>query len=322
MTKKWSDRFDKGLNPFIEKFNASIEFDICLLEEDLDGSIAHARMLGIQGIITKEEATKLENGLQQIRKEAEDGFFQPTIADEDVHFAVEKRLIDLIGPIGKKLHTGRSRNDQVGTDLRLWLRKRIDEIDIYLERLQVSLFLAAEQNLYTLIPGYTHLQRAQPLSLAHHLLAYVEMAQRDRNRLKDVRKRVNISPLGAAALAGTPISIDREITSSELQFQDIYSNSLDAVSDRDFAVEFLGASALIMAHLSRLSEEVILWASEEFAFIELTDRCATGSSLMPQKKNPDVPAKAAAPSGEIFTRFLTSFNLFLSLCAISTYANK
>ena len=289
MTKTWSDRFDKGLNPFIEKFNASIEFDICLLEEDLDGSIAHARMLGSQGIITKEEALKLENGLQQIRKEAADGVFQPVISDEDVHFAVEKKLIDLIGPIGKKLHTGRSRNDQVGTDLRLWLRKRIDEIDMDLERLQVSLFLLAEQNLYTLIPGYTHLQRAQPLSLAHHLLAYIEMAQRDRNRLKDVRKRVNISPLGAAALAGTSISIDREITSSELDFQGIYSNSLDAVSDRDFAVEFLGASALIMAHLSRLSEEVILWASEEFAFIKLTDRCATGSSLMPQKKNPDVP---------------------------------
>ena len=300
MTKTWSDRFDKGLNPFIEKFNASIEFDICLLEEDLDGSIAHARMLGSQGIISKEEAIQLENGLQQIRKEAADGFFKPLISDEDVHFAVEKKLIDLIGPIGKKLHTGRSRNDQVGTDLRLWLRKRIDEIDIYLERLQVSLFLLAEQNLHTLIPGYTHLQRAQPLSLAHHLLAYVEMAQRDRNRLKDVRKRVNISPLGAAALAGTSISINRQITASELNFQEIYSNSLDAVSDRDFVVEFLGASSLIMAHLSRLSEEVILWATEEFAFIKLTDRCATGSSLMPQKKNPDVPELVRGKSGRVF----------------------
>jgi len=300
LTKTWSDRFDKGLNPFIEKFNASIEFDIRLLEEDLDGSIAHARMLGIQGIITKEEANKLEDGLQQIRKDAAEGLFKPVIADEDVHFAVEKKLIDLIGPIGKKLHTGRSRNDQVGTDLRLWLRKRIDEIDIHLKRLQVSLFLLAEQNLHTLIPGYTHLQRAQPLSLAHHLLAYVEMVQRDRNRLKDVRKRVNISPLGAAALAGTSISIDRQITSSELDFQDIYSNSLDAVSDRDFVVEFLGASALIMAHLSRLSEEVVLWASEEFAFIKLTDRCATGSSLMPQKKNPDVPELVRGKSGRVF----------------------
>ena len=300
MTKTWSDRFDKGLNPFIEKFNASIEFDICLLEEDLDGSIAHARMLGIQGIITKEEANKLEYGLQQIRKEAADGIFKPDVANEDVHFAVEKKLIELIGPIGKKLHTGRSRNDQVGTDLRLWLRKRIDEIDMDLERFQVSLFLLAEQNLYTLIPGYTHLQRAQPLSLAHHLLAYVEMAQRDRNRLKDVRKRVNISPLGAAALAGTSIAIDRNITSSELQFQDIYTNSLDAVSDRDFVVEFLGATSLIMAHLSRLSEEVILWATEEFGFIKLTDRCATGSSLMPQKKNPDVPELVRGKSGRVF----------------------
>ena len=300
LSKTWSERFDKGLNPFIEKFNASIEFDICLLEEDLDGSIAHARMLGIQGIITKEEALRLENGLQQIRKEASDGLFQPVISDEDVHFAVEKKLIDLIGPVGKKLHTGRSRNDQVGTDLRLWLRKRIDEIDMDLVRLQKSLFLLAEENLYTLIPGYTHLQRAQPLSLAHHLLAYIEMAQRDRNRLKDVRKRVNISPLGAAALAGTSISISRKITSSELHFQGIYSNSLDAVSDRDFVVEFLGASSLIMAHLSRLSEEVILWASEEFAFIKLTDRCATGSSLMPQKKNPDVPELVRGKSGRVF----------------------
>ena len=300
MTKTWSDRFDKGLNPFIEKFNASIEFDICLLEEDLDGSIAHARMLGIQGIITKDEAQKLEDGLEQIRKDSSNGLFQPVIADEDVHFAVEKKLIDLIGPIGKKLHTGRSRNDQVGTDIRLWIRKRIDEIDLDLERFQKALFLLAENNIHTLIPGYTHLQRAQPLSLAHHLLAYIEMAKRDRDRLKDVRKRVNISPLGAAALAGTSIDINRKITSSELHFQDIYSNSLDAVSDRDFVVEFLGASALIMAHLSRLSEEVILWASEEFAFIELTDRCATGSSLMPQKKNPDVPELVRGKSGRVF----------------------
>ena len=300
MGKTWSDRFDKGLHPFIEKFNASIEFDFCLIEEDLDGSIAHARMLGIQGIITNEEAIKLESGLEQIRKEVSVGLFKPDISDEDIHFAVEKKLIELIGPIGKKLHTGRSRNDQVGTDLRLWLRKRIDELDIALERFQISLFLLAEDNLHTLIPGYTHLQRAQPLSLAHHLLAYVEMAQRDRLRLKDVRKRVNISPLGAAALAGTSIAINRNITSTDLEFEDIYSNSLDAVSDRDFVVEFLGASSLIMAHLSRLSEEVVLWASEEFAFIKLTDRCATGSSLMPQKKNPDVPELVRGKSGRVF----------------------
>ncbi len=300
MGKIWSDRFDKGLHPFIEKFNASIEFDICLLEEDLDGSIAHARMLGLQGIITSQEATTLENGLQQIRQDAAEGNFKPDISNEDIHFAVEKKLIELLGPVGKKLHTGRSRNDQVGTDLRLWLRKRIDEIDLELERFQVSLFLSAEQNLHTLIPGYTHLQRAQPLSLAHHLLAYIEMADRDRKRLKDVRKRVNISPLGAAALAGTSIPIDREMTAKDLSFQDSYANSLDAVSDRDFVVEFLSASSLIMAHLSRLSEEVILWSSEEFAFIKLTDRCATGSSLMPQKKNPDVPELVRGKSGRVF----------------------
>lgn len=300
MGKTWSDRFEKGLHPFIEQFNASIGFDICLLEEDLDGSIAHAKMLGIQGIISEEEASQLEKSLEQIRLEASEGSFKPDISDEDIHFAVERKLIEMIGPVGKKLHTGRSRNDQVGTDLRLWLRKRIDQIDQDLERFQRSLFLIAEQNLYTLIPGYTHLQRAQPVSLAHHLLAYIEMAQRDRNRLKDVRKRVNISPLGAAALAGTSLPINRKITATKLNFEDIYMNSLDAVSDRDFVVEFICASSLIMTHLSRISEEIILWASEEFAFIKLTDRCATGSSIMPQKKNPDVPELVRGKSGRVF----------------------
>ncbi len=300
MVKTWSDRFDQGLHPFIEQFNASIGFDICLLEEDLDGSIAHAKMLGIQGIISEEEALQLEKSLKQIKLEASEGLFRPDTSDEDIHFAVERKLIEMIGPVGKKLHTGRSRNDQVGTDIRLWLRKRIDDIDQDLERFQRSLFVLAEQNIYTLIPGYTHLQRAQPISLAHHLLAYIEMSQRDRNRLKDVRKRVNISPLGAAALAGTSLPINREITASNLNFEDIYSNSLDAVSDRDFVVEFICASSLIMTHLSRISEEIILWASEEFAFIELTDRCATGSSIMPQKKNPDVPELVRGKSGRVF----------------------
>ncbi len=300
MGKTWSDRFDKGLHPFIEQFNASIGFDICLLEEDLDGSIAHVRMLGIQGIISEEEASQLEKSLEQIKLEALEGSFRPDISDEDIHFAVERKLIEMIGPVGKKLHTGRSRNDQVGTDIRLWLRKRIDEIDQDLERFQRSLFVIAEQNIYTLIPGYTHLQRAQPISLAHHLLAYIEMSQRDRNRLKDVRKRVNICPLGAAALAGTSLPINRKITAANLNFEDIYLNSLDAVSDRDFVVEFICASSLIMTHLSRISEEIILWASEEFAFVELTDRCATGSSIMPQKKNPDVPELVRGKSGRVF----------------------
>ena len=296
----WSDRFEEGLNPFVERFNASIGFDITLLQQDLDGSVAHARMLGRQGVITVAEAERIVAGLETIRCEAAAGSFNPGLADEDVHFAVERRLIGLIGPLGKKLHTGRSRNDQVCTDLRLWLRDKIDRIDLLLVRYAVALLARAEENVETLIPGYTHLQRAQPLSLAHHLLSYVEMARRDRQRLRDVRRRVNISPLGAAALAGTPVAIDRRHTATALGFEDLCVNSLDAVSDRDFVVEFLAAASLVMVHLSRLSEEVILWASEEFAFVRLTDRCATGSSLMPQKKNPDVPELVRGKTGRVF----------------------
>ncbi len=300
MSNTWSDRFDEGLNPFIERFNASISFDICLIEEDLDGSIAHAKMLGLQGVITSDEAKQITKGLDQIKSEALAGTFKPEITDEDIHYSIERRLIELIGSLGKKLHTGRSRNDQVGTDIRLWLRKHIDYIDQDLQRFQRSLLQLAGDNVNTLIPGYTHLQRAQPVSLAHHLLAYIEMAERDRNRLSDVRKRVNISPLGSAALAGTSVPINRQYTAKELEFDCIYANSLDAVSDRDFAVEFVAAASLIMVHLSRISEEIILWASEEFAFIKLTDRCATGSSLMPQKKNPDVPELVRGKSGRVF----------------------
>ena len=300
MAKTWSERFEEGLNPFIERFNASISFDLILLEEDLEGSIAHVQMLGKTGIITSEEAAQIESGLEAIRVEASKGIFQPDFLDEDIHTAVERRLIALLGPLGKKLHTARSRNDQVGTDLRLWLRRRIDDLDIELKQLQLALFKKAENNLLTLIPGYTHLQRAQPLSLAHHLLAYVEMLERDRCRLSDVRKRVDICPLGAAALAGTSLPIDRWITAKQLGFSNIYSNSLDAVSDRDFAVEFTAAASLIMVHLSRLADEIILWASEEFAFVLLTDRCSTGSSLMPQKKNPDVPELVRGKSGRVF----------------------
>jgi argininosuccinate lyase len=296
----WSQRFDQGLNPAIERFNASIGFDIALLQEDLDGSVAHARMLGSTGVISELEAARLIEGLEQVRAEAADGHFNPGLEAEDVHFAVERRLIELLGPLGKKLHTGRSRNDQVGTDIRLWLRRQIDAIDGDLLRFQRALLDQAERHADTLIPGYTHLQRAQPLCLAHHLLAYIEMAERDRQRLADVRKRVNICPLGAAALAGTPVPIDRRATAAELGFDAIYANSLDAVSDRDFAVEFMAAGSLVLAHLSRLSEEVILWASEEFGFVALTDRCATGSSLMPQKKNPDVPELVRGKSGRVF----------------------
>ena len=296
----WSDRFDQGLHPAIERFNASIGFDITLLQEDLDGSIAHARMLADCGVITAEEATQLCGGLEMIRSEAAAGSFQPGLADEDVHFAVERRLIALLGPVGKKLHTGRSRNDQVGTDLRLWLRRRLDDLDARVLRFQRALLSQALAQRTTLIPGYTHLQRAQPVCLAHHLLAYVEMLERDRQRLRDVRGRVNISPLGAAALAGTPVPINRRTTAAALGFDGIYANSLDAVSDRDFAVEFAAAASLVMVHLSRLAEEVIFGASEECGFVRLSDRCATGSSLMPQKKNPDVPELVRGKCGRVF----------------------
>ena len=296
----WSDRFEEGLHPSIERFNASIGFDITLLQQDLDGSVAHARMLGRCDLISAQESEQLIEGLETIRQEAAAGDFNPGLEAEDVHFAVERRLIELLGPLGKKLHTGRSRNDQVGTDLRLWLRQQIDAIDAALLRFQRALFRHAEEHLHTLIPGYTHLQRAQPLSLAHHLLAYVEMAGRDRQRLQDVRRRVNCCPLGAAALAGTPLPINRQQTANDLGFEGLYANSLDAVSDRDFAVEFSAAASLVMVHLSRLSEEVIFWASEEFAFVRLTDRCATGSSLMPQKKNPDVPELVRGKTGRVF----------------------
>lgn len=296
----WSQRFDAALHPAIAVFNASISFDIELLDYDLTGSQAHARMLAQQGIISTEEGEQLVQGLEQIRQEYQDGTFQPTIDDEDVHFAVEHRLVELVGVVGKKLHTARSRNDQVGTDIRLYLREQLDTIRGQLRAYQRALLEHAQTHVETLIPGYTHLQRAQPLSLAHHLLAYVEMAQRDWERLGDVRQRVNISPLGCGALAGTPFPIDRGYTAELLGFDHIYRNSLDGVSDRDFAIEFAAAASLILMHLSRLSEEMILWASEEFGFVALNDSCATGSSIMPQKKNPDVPELVRGKTGRVF----------------------
>jgi argininosuccinate lyase len=302
VTKKttWSDRFESALHPAIAVFNASIGFDIELIEYDLTGSVAHAKMLARTGIISETEAQQLEQGLEQIRQEYRQGEFNPGIDAEDVHFAVERRLTEILGDVGKKLHTGRSRNDQVGTDIRLYLRAEIQEIRRYLREFQRTLLNLAESNIETLIPGYTHLQRAQPLSLAHHLMAYVQMTQRDWERLGDVFKRTNISPLGCGALAGTTFPIDRHYSAELLEFAGIYENSLDGVSDRDFAIEFLCAASLIMVHLSRLSEEMILWASEEFHFISLKDSCSTGSSIMPQKKNPDVPELIRGKTGRVF----------------------
>ncbi|MEH2001611.1 MAG: argininosuccinate lyase [Nostoc sp.] len=302
MTKEetWSQRFESALHPAIARFNASIGFDIELIEYDLTGSQAHAKMLAHTGIISQQEGEELVAGLEQIRQEYRQRKFQPGVDAEDVHFAVERRLTEIVGDVGKKLHTARSRNDQVGTDTRLYLRDQIQQIKSELREFQGVLLDIAENHVETLIPGYTHLQRAQPLSLAHHLLAYFQMAQRDWERLGDVSRRVNISPLGCGALAGTTFPIDRHYTAKLLNFDDIYANSLDGVSDRDFAIEFLCAASLIMVHLSRLAEEVILWSSEEFRFVTLKDSCATGSSIMPQKKNPDVPELVRGKTGRVF----------------------
>lgn len=299
-SQTWSQRFESALHPAIAQFNASIFFDIELIEYDITGSQAHAQMLAHTGIISAEEGEQLVKGLEQVRQEYRQGQFTPGVDAEDVHFAVERRLTELVGDVGKKLHTARSRNDQVGTDTRLYLRSQIEHIRSQLRQFQTVMLDLADQHVETLIPGYTHLQRAQPLSLAHHLLAYVAMTQRDWERLGDVYRRVNISPLGSGALAGTTFPIDRHYTAKLLGFDDVYSNSLDGVSDRDFAIEFLAAASVIMVHLSRLSEEIILWASEEFGFVTLKDNCSTGSSIMPQKKNPDVPELVRGKTGRVF----------------------
>ena len=302
MTKEqtWSQRFESALHPAIARFNASIGFDIELIEYDLTGSQAHAKMLAHTGIISALEGEQLVAGLEQIRQEYRQGKFTPGIDAEDVHFAVERRLTEIVGDVGKKLHTARSRNDQVGTDTRLYLRDQIQEIRRQIREFQGALVDIAQEQVETLIPGYTHLQRAQPVSLAHHLLAYFHMAQRDWERLGDVARRVNVSPLGCGALAGTTFPIDRHYTAELLHFDAIYDNSLDGVSDRDFVIEFLCAASLIMVHLSRLAEEIILWSSQEFGFVTLKDSCATGSSIMPQKKNPDVPELVRGKTGRVF----------------------
>ncbi len=298
--KVWSQRFEGSLDPFIDRFNSSLSFDLRLLPYDVQGSLAHAQMLGRCGVIPVQEADQIVAGLQSLQQEIESGSFEPEPGAEDVHYAVERALIQKIGDLGKKLHTGRSRNDQVGTDLRLYLRDQTDQIQGLIHDLQGSLLTLADQHIDTLMPGYTHLQRAQPVSLAHHLLAYVEMLQRDHQRLSELYKRINVCPLGSGALAGTPLPIDRHLTAHLLGFESITLNSLDAVSDRDYVVEFHASASLIMVHLSRLSEELILWASQEFGFITLTDACATGSSLMPQKKNPDVPELIRGKTGRVF----------------------
>ena len=294
-----SARFATATDAFVEVFTASVDFDQRMAAEDIQGSLAHAEMLQSIGILTAEELAAIQQGLSIISTEIAQGTFTWSIKQEDVHMNIEARLTDLIGIAGKKLHTGRSRNDQVATDIRLYLRNEIDAITQQLDRLQRGILGLAEQHAATIMPGFTHLQVAQPVTFGHHLMAWFEMLSRDRERLQDCTKRLNVMPLGAAALAGTSYPIDREMTARLLGFSRPSANSLDSVSDRDFAIEFTAAASLIMLHLSRFSEELILWSSAQFDFIDIPDAFCTGSSIMPQKKNPDVPELVRGKSGRV-----------------------
>jgi len=311
--KPWAGRFTQPTDKFVEEFTASISFDQRLYRYDIQGSIAHARMLAKQNIISAKEAEQIVYGLNEIRDEIDAGKFRFSIALEDIHMNIEKRLIERIGPVGGKLHTGRSRNDQVAVDIRLYLRDEIDTVAGYLVKLQDSLLAQAENNLDVIMPGYTHLQTAQPVLFAHHMLAYREMFQRDAGRLTDLRRRMNQLPLGAGALAGTTFPIDREWVAEQLGFDGVTRNSLDSVSDRDFALEFCSFASILMMHLSRLSEELILWSSADFHFIDLSDAFCTGSSIMPQKKNPDVPELVRGKTGRVYGNLISLLTLMKSL---------
>ncbi|AEG93980.1 argininosuccinate lyase [Ramlibacter tataouinensis] len=304
-SQAWSALFSEPMSELVQRYTSSVSFDQRLWRADIQGSLAHAAMLAAQGIISRDDLAAIERGMAQIAREIESGGFEWKLALEDVHLNIEARLTQLAGDAGKRLHTGRSRNDQVATDVRLWLRGEIDAIAALLAQLQRALVDIADQHAETVMPGFTHLQVAQPVSFGHHMLAYVEMFARDAQRLADVRRRVNQLPLGAAALAGTSYPLDREMVARALEMVDedgcaaICQNSLDAVSDRDFAIEFTAAASLCMVHVSRLSEELILWMSQNFGFIQLADRFTTGSSIMPQKKNPDVPELARGKTGRV-----------------------
>jgi argininosuccinate lyase len=311
-SKPWAGRFTEATDAFVEAFTASVDFDKRLAPHDIQGSIAHAAMLKRIGVLNEEECETITRGLEQIRAEIERGEFAWSIKLEDVHMNIEARLTERIGEAGKKLHTGRSRNDQVATDVRLYLRDEIDRIGSEILRLRQALLDLAEREADTIMPGFTHLQVAQPVTFGHHLLAWNEMLARDHERLLDCRKRVNVMPLGAAALAGTTFPLDRFYTAELLGFDRPASNSLDAVSDRDFAIEFTACASLAMMHLSRFSEELILWTSAQFGFIELPDAFCTGSSIMPQKKNPDVPELVRGKSGRVFGHLMSLLTLMKS----------
>ena len=297
--KTWSGRFNEPVSELVKKYTGSIDFDKRLAQWDIQGSLAHARMLQQSGVLSEDDVVAIQQGMQEILEDITKGTLEWSLDLEDVHMNIERRLTDKIGDAGKRLHTGRSRNDQVATDIRLWLRDEISTIQDLIRDLQAALVDLAEQHAEVVMPGFTHLQVAQPVSFGHHMLAYVEMLGRDHERMVDCRKRVNRMPLGSAALAGTTYPIQREITAELLGFEQICQNSLDAVSDRDFALEFTAAASLVMVHLSRLSEELILWMSPRFGFIDIADRFCTGSSIMPQKKNPDVPELVRGKSGRV-----------------------
>ena len=310
--KLWAGRFAEPTDAFVEAFTASVEFDQRLAPYDVQGSIAHATMLARQGILSEEERERIVQGLTKILGQIESGEFDWSVALEDVHMNIESALTEDIGIAGKKLHTGRSRNDQVATDVRLWLRTELAEIRTAIRRLQHALLDLAEREAATILPGFTHLQTAQQVTFGHHMMAWFEMLERDHARMLDCAGRVNVMPLGAAALAGTTYAIDRQFTAAELAFDRPAENSLDAVSDRDFAIEFAAAASILMMHLSRMSEELVLWSSAQFHFITLADSFCTGSSIMPQKKNPDVPELVRGKSGRVFGHLMALLTLMKS----------
>ena len=311
-SKAWSGRFNEPVAELVKRYTASVEFDQRLAEFDIQGSLAHPQMLREQGIISAEDVAAIQRGLAEILEEIRAGQFEWLLDLEDVHLNIEKRLTDKVGDAGKRLHTGRSRNDQVATDVRLWLRSIIDDVLVRIRNLQLSLLDLAELHADTVMPGFTHLQVAQPVTFGHHLLAYYEMLKRDAGRFADCRARMNYLPLGAAALAGTSYPIDRKGVAHLLDFSGVCENSLDAVSDRDFAIEFTSAAAVLMTHLSRFSEELILWSSPRFGFIDIADRFCTGSSIMPQKKNPDVPELVRGKTGRVNGHLMALLTLMKS----------
>lgn len=308
----WGGRFQESTDAFVAEFTASVNFDRRMAAEDIAGSLAHAQMLVEAGILSAADGEAIRTGLAQVQAEIDAGEFVWSVALEDVHMNIEKRLTDLIGDAGKRLHTGRSRNDQVATDIRLYTRAAIDRITAEIERLQQGIVTVAEREADTIMPGFTHLQTAQPITFGHHLLAWYEMLCRDKGRFQDCRRRLNVSPLGAAALAGTTYPIVRERSAQLLGFDGVCQNSLDAVSDRDFAIEFCAASATLLMHLSRFAEELILWNSAAFRFVDLPDRFCTGSSIMPQKKNPDVPELVRGKTGRVYGHLTALLTLMKS----------